>query len=80
MKAIVYQEYGSPDVLKCEETERPVPKDDEVLIKVRAASNIVCPPALSINKDVLLIFAVDYSKLASRLSGSSRLKSFGVSG
>jgi NADPH:quinone reductase-like Zn-dependent oxidoreductase len=38
MKAIVYHSYGSPDVLKCEEIEKPVPKDDEVLIKVRAAS------------------------------------------
>jgi NADPH:quinone reductase-like Zn-dependent oxidoreductase len=38
MKAIVYREYGSPDVLKCEEIEKPVPRDDEVLIKVRAAS------------------------------------------
>src|SRR5713101_6361016 len=38
MKAIAYHEYGSPDVLKCEEIEKPVPKDDEVLIKVRAAS------------------------------------------
>ena len=38
MKAIVYHEYGSSDALKCEEVEKPVPKDDEVLIKVRAAS------------------------------------------
>ncbi len=38
MKAIVYHEYGSSHVLKCEEVEKPVPKDDEVLIKVRAAS------------------------------------------
>src|SRR5882762_7269097 len=38
MKAIVYHEYGSPDVLKCEEIDKPVPKDDEVLIRVRAAS------------------------------------------
>ena len=38
MKAIAYHEYGSADVLKCEDVEKPAPKDDEVLIKVRAAS------------------------------------------
>jgi NADPH:quinone reductase-like Zn-dependent oxidoreductase len=38
MKAIVYNEYGSADVLKCVEIEKPVPNDGEVLIKVRAAS------------------------------------------
>jgi hypothetical protein len=36
MKAIVYHEYGSADVLKCEEIEKPVPKQNEVLIKVLA--------------------------------------------
>src|SRR5438874_1276664 len=38
MKAIVYRNYGSPDVLKCEEIEKPSAGDDEVLIKVRAAA------------------------------------------
>jgi NADPH:quinone reductase-like Zn-dependent oxidoreductase len=38
MKAIVYSSYGSPDVLKCEEIEKPIPGDDKVLIKVRAAA------------------------------------------
>lgn len=38
MKAIVYTEYGPPEVLRCEEVARPVPKDDEVLVRVCAAS------------------------------------------
>jgi hypothetical protein len=38
MKAIVYHSYGPPDVVKCEEIEKPVPNDDEVLIRVHAAS------------------------------------------
>jgi len=38
MKAIVYQGFGSPDILRCEEIDKPIPLDDEVLIKVRAAS------------------------------------------
>jgi len=38
MKAIVYCEYGSPDVLKFADVEKPVPTDNQVLIKIRAAS------------------------------------------
>lgn len=38
MKAIAYHHYGSPDVLEYVDTEKPVPGDDEVLIRVRAAS------------------------------------------
>ncbi len=38
MKAIVYCEYGSPEVLKLETIAKPIPNDDQVLIKVRAAS------------------------------------------
>jgi NADPH:quinone reductase-like Zn-dependent oxidoreductase len=38
MKAAIYTRYGSPDVVQIMDIEKPVPKDDEVLIEVRAAS------------------------------------------
>jgi NADPH:quinone reductase-like Zn-dependent oxidoreductase len=38
MKAIVYHTYGSPEVLQYEDRDKPTPKDDEVLVRVRAAS------------------------------------------
>jgi NADPH:quinone reductase-like Zn-dependent oxidoreductase len=38
MKAIVYHNFGSPDILRLEEIEKPVPNDNQVLVRVRAAS------------------------------------------
>lgn len=38
MKAVVYRRYGSPDVLSIEDVGQPAPKDDQILLRVHAAS------------------------------------------
>jgi NADPH:quinone reductase-like Zn-dependent oxidoreductase len=51
MKAVVIHSYGGPDMLKVEDVPRPVPKDDEILIRVIAAS--VNPVDVAIRKGYL---------------------------
>src|SRR5579864_7512769 len=38
MKAAVFTRYGSPDVLEIQDVEKPVPRDNEVLIRIHAAT------------------------------------------
>jgi len=52
MKAIVHCEYGSPDVLKFEDVEKPVPNDNQLLVRVRAAA--VNPLDLTIRGPLLI--------------------------
>ena len=62
MKAVVQDRYGPPEVLRIEEVDRPVPKDDEVLVRVRAST---------VSQTDAHLRAADPVPVASRWSGSA---------
>jgi NADPH:quinone reductase-like Zn-dependent oxidoreductase len=63
MKAITQCEYGSPDVLKLEDVEKPVPNDNQILIQVRAASlNFIDPGLMRAPLPLRLMFGTGLRK------------------
>ena len=65
MKAVVFKKNGSPDVLEINEVEKPIIKDDEVLVKVYAVS--VNPVDVLIRKNRIMSFFVNRG---SKITGS----------
>jgi NADPH:quinone reductase-like Zn-dependent oxidoreductase len=51
MRAVVHDRYGPPEVLRVEDVDRPVPKEDEVLVKVHA-STVTRSDAMRVRSDV----------------------------
>src|SRR6187399_504134 len=54
MKAAIYRRYGSPEVVRLEDMAKPAPKDDEILIRIHAAT--VCATDSHVRKGATLIF------------------------
>lgn len=54
MKAAVYEQYGPPEVLQIKEVEKPVPKDNEVLVEVHVASVVYSDLAFVTGKPFLV--------------------------
>ena len=70
MKAMVYTHYGSPDVLQLKEVEKPTPKDNEVLIRIHAASANDADRHLLRGNPFLLRFAYGLLKPKWQILGS----------
>lgn len=62
MRAVVYRRYGSPDVLSIEDVEKPTPRDDEVLLRVYAASINAADRVLLRGKPLVIRLAMGLSK------------------
>jgi len=70
MKAIVCTKYGPPDVLELKEVAKPIPKDDEVLVKVHAASMTFSNLFLVSGKPFLIRLMFGLLKPKLRIPGS----------
>ncbi|WP_331490634.1 hypothetical protein [Aquibacillus rhizosphaerae] len=70
MKAMVYDKYGNPDVLQLKEVEKPVPKVNQVLVRVHASSMNYGNLLLLQGKPFLARFAYGLLKFKHSIQGS----------
>lgn len=71
MKAIISTSYGSPEILQLQEVERPVPKENEVLIKIHAASVTKAETMMRTGKPYIGRLFTGLSKPKNSISGTS---------
>lgn len=69
MKAITYEKYGTADVLKMTDVEKPVPAEDEVLVRVRAASVVFADYAFLTGSPFLIRFMQGLFKPKKKILG-----------
>ncbi len=70
MRAVVYDRYGPPEVQRLEEVKRPVPQEDEVLIKIRASTVTRTDCGLRQGKPVLVRFFFGLRRPRQRILGT----------
>jgi NADPH:quinone reductase-like Zn-dependent oxidoreductase len=70
MRAVVFDRYGPPEVQRLEEVERPVPKDDEVLIKIHATTVTRTDTGLRSGKPFIVRFFTGLRRPKQRIMGT----------
>ncbi|MBL1214991.1 MAG: NAD(P)-dependent alcohol dehydrogenase [Ignavibacteriae bacterium] len=70
MKAAVYNKFGPPEVVKIVEVEKPVPKSNEVLIKIRASTVTTVDSIFRNGKNLFARLAVGITKPKNKIQGS----------
>ena len=70
IKAIVCTKYGSPDVLQIQEVERPIPTDNEVLIKVMASSVTAADSMMRRANPFISRFFLGFTKPKNAITGT----------